>query len=198
MFKNKILPKQLKVWFAGYVKRFYSEDAQYNLNIKMKEEHARRVCSEIVDIGKSLELDKDILCLAEIAALFHDIGRFEQYTRYGTFVDGISEDHAALGVRIINKEGILDGFDSKKRSTILRTITYHNHAELPMNETGKCILLTKLLRDADKIDIWRIVTGYYHKKDGIRNISIELDLPDTPEVSDKYYDRYCSRKNCQN
>lgn len=39
----------------------------------MKEEHTKRVCKEILYIGKQLRLDDNELRLAEIIALFHDI-----------------------------------------------------------------------------------------------------------------------------
>ena len=68
----------LKSWFADYVKTFQSGDAEYQRNIDLKEEHTRRVCTEILDIGKSLALNKENLRLAEVIALFHDVGRFEQ------------------------------------------------------------------------------------------------------------------------
>jgi hypothetical protein len=42
----------------------------------------------------------------------------------------------------------------------------------------------KLLRDADKVDIWRVVTDYYRNAHRERNQTIELNLPDTPEFSD--------------
>jgi hypothetical protein len=47
------------------------------------------------------------------------------------------------------------------------------------------VFFTKLLRDADKIDIWRVVTDYYRQVDGTRNGTIELGLPDGPEISDE-------------
>ena len=42
----------------------------------------------------------------------------------------------------------------------------------------------KLLRDADKVDIWRVVTDYYRDARHERNQTIELNLPDTPSISD--------------
>ena len=51
------------------------------------------------------------MVLAEIMALFHDIGRFEQYKQYRTFSDYRSEDHAALGVKVIKANRILNGFE---------------------------------------------------------------------------------------
>jgi len=64
---------------------------------------------------------------------------------------------------------------------------YHNRAALPQEETETCMFFTKLLRDADKLDIWRVVTEYYTLNMGKRNGAIELDLPDTPGFSDEVY-----------
>lgn len=175
---------ELKEWFSGYVKRYQSVDLEYQQNIDLKEEHTKRVCSEILDIGKSLGLNFADLCLAEVMALFHDIGRFEQYAHYGTFLDFKSEDHAMLGVKVIREEAVLSRFDQSTQDLILRTIAYHNRADLPKDETERCLFFTRLLRDADKLDILRVVTDYYGQKDGLKNGAIELGLPDTPEISD--------------
>jgi hypothetical protein len=40
-----------------------------------------------------------------------------------------------------------------------------------------------LIRDADKIDIWKVVTEYYAVRHLRRNPALELDLPDTPEYN---------------
>ena len=55
-----------------------------------------QVCKEILNIGEQIELNNDELRLSEVIALFHDIGRFEQYAHYKTFVDRKSENHAEL------------------------------------------------------------------------------------------------------
>ncbi|KAF5419859.1 MAG: hypothetical protein C5S45_05860 [Candidatus Methanocomedens sp.] len=41
------------------------------------------------------------------------------------------------------------------------------------------MLYSKLLRDADKLDIWRVVTTYYAQRHKHRNPALELELPDT-------------------
>jgi hypothetical protein len=182
MIDQHILSK-LKQWFAEYAAIFKGGDVDRQLNINLKEEHSLRVCSEIIDVGKSLGLSRDELSLAEAMALFHDVGRFEQYAKYGTFHDRVSEDHAALGVKVLEKQNALDGVDPSTRGLILRVILYHNRAVLPEYESEKCLFFARLLRDADKLDIWRILTDYYLNKDGPRMRSVELDLPDTPEFS---------------
>jgi hypothetical protein len=182
---NQETVSTLRAWFSDYVKTFRSGDQEHDRNIDLKDGHTRRVCAEIKDIGKSLRLNLEDLFLAELTALFHDVGRFEQYARYGTFSDHKSEDHAKLGVKILQKNDVLKGLDPSTRELILKVIAYHNRLAIPEGETEACVFFTKLLRDADKIDIWRVVTDYYRQVDGTRNGTIELGLPDGPEISDE-------------
>jgi HD superfamily phosphohydrolase YqeK len=179
------LLSSLRSWFAEYVKTFRSEDPVIQQNMDMKEHHTRRVCAEIVEIGESLNLTQEDLHLAGVIALLHDVGRFVQYARYGTFLDLRSEDHAQLGIEILREKSVLKGIDHSTRELILCAIAYHNRTELPKGETERCLFFTKLLRDADKLDIWRVVTDYYSKRSETHNEVIELGLPDTPEISDE-------------
>ena len=181
-----ILPG-LKAWFEDYVLRFSSDDPIVQENMDLKREHSLRVCEAIVDIGRSLDLSREDLCMAEAAALLHDIGRFEQYRRYRTFSDYRSEDHAAFGVKIIQANRVLHGLEPALAGIIVRVIGYHNRAELPVGEDEHCLFFLKLLRDADKVDIWRVVTDYYQNAEHDRNQTIELDLPDRPQISDAVY-----------
>jgi len=179
--------KVLKSWFAKYVQTFINGDKECERNIALKADHTKRVCREILQLGEKLELNSHELRLAEIIALFHDIGRFEQYARHKTFVDRLSEDHAELGVKILRRNDVLNGFDDSIKNLIVRTIRYHNRAALPQSETARCLFFTKLLRDADKLDIWNVVIEYYHRNGGHRNDAIELGLPDTPGISEHVY-----------
>jgi len=182
-----------KKWFAVYVKTFRSNDPDYQLNIDLKEKHTRLVCEGIIDIGESLALSEDDLRLAEVTALFHDVGRFEQYARYGSFLDMKTENHALLGVRILQTNHILDAMDEETKKLIFYAISNHNRAYLPDNESERLLFFTKLLRDADKLDIWRVVTEYYHNNNGKRNGALELNLPDTPGISEGVYDDLMKR-----
>lgn len=191
---EKKIVRELKVWFFNYVQRFKQGNENVLQNINIKEEHAKRVCREILTLADKLELNDDEKRLADIIALFHDIGRFEQYARYNTFMDSHSKNHAELGIKLLIKCGALDQFEETTKSLIIRTILYHNRAALPENESETCLLYTKLLRDADKLDIWRVVTSYYHRKNGKHNSAIELDLPNTPGFSDAVYQDLINRK----
>jgi len=135
--------------------------------------------------------------MAEASGLLHDIGRFEQYRRYKTFFDFRSEDHAALGVKVIQTNRVLNGLEPATADMIVRLVGYHNRAALPVGEEKRCLFFLKLLRDADKIDIWRVVTEYYQNAENNRNHSIELDLPDIDQVSDPVYETLMNGKLVQ-
>lgn len=170
----------LEKWFHSYVRSFYSSDPEFQYNIILKEKHTLRVVREIKDIAGSLHINSSQLFLAEVSALFHDIGRFEQYKRYRTFSDFRSEDHALLGVKILKREKILSELDVEKKDLIFRIISYHNKAEVPRSESRECTLLSELLRDADKLDIWNVVIHHYVDKKGADNNALIHGLPDVP------------------
>ena len=183
-----------KDWFNNYVNSFNSDDEVLQQNIDIKKVHTYNVCKAIIDIGKSINLKPNDLYLAETIALFHDIGRFEQYARYRTFVDSKSENHAILGINVLREKEVLKNLKDSTADFILRCILYHNKLELPKNESEKCLLFTKLIRDADKSDIFRVVTEYYTRTTTEKNPAIELDLPDSPEISGKVYNDLMSEK----
>ena len=184
---------EINHWFTEYVRQYIHEGPE-NRNIVLKEEHTYRVRNEIHNIGEQLGLKDDALRLAEVCALLHDVGRFEQYDRYHTFSDRKSENHALLGIRILKKHHVLKKFDPITKALIFRTIEYHNHISLPADEKYPHLLFIKLLRDADKLDIYRVVTDYYCRNDAQKNEAIELDLPDTPGISKKVYQNLISGK----
>jgi len=184
---NEQVVDELKDWFVSYIKSFKYTDIESQQNIDIKQEHTERVIEEILNIGRKLGLNEQELNLAEIIALFHDIGRFEQYDRYRTFSDHKSEDHAELGIKILNQYGVINGLDENLRKIILCSIKYHNRPVLPPEKIKVCLFYSRLIRDADKLDILRVVTDYYHRKNGRRNIALELELPETPGISSEVY-----------
>jgi len=179
---------ELRDWFINYVNTFNDDSKELRQNIGIKREHTEKVIEEITNIGRELGLNDNELNLAEIIALFHDIGRFEQYNHYKTFSDQKSENHAELGIKILKEHNVLGGLDAGVQQLILCSIRYHNRPSLPINETDSCLFYSRLIRDADKLDIWRVVTDYYHRVNGRRNVALELELPDTHGFSKEVYD----------
>jgi len=186
--------KRLKIWFDEYVSGYYTDDSGYNYPFRLKKNHTKRVCENIIMIGKAMDLSDYDLILAETMALFHDMGRFEQYAKYGTFSDIASENHAKLSLRQMATHGVLSENTKDEKRLITKAIAYHNVAALPNAKDKKELFYMRLLRDADKLDIWKVVLDYYHERDNFQNSAIELNLPDDPIWSDKILKSVMNKK----
>lgn len=173
----------LKSWFDRYVKGFYSEVPEIQAAVSFKEKHTGRVCGNIVRIARSLKAPDEDIRLAEAVALLHDVGRFRQYHVYRTFNDRRSENHALLGVKEIEESGVLEELDREEREIITGAVKYHGSFGLPEDMSGRTLLFTKLIRDADKLDILDTFTNYYSRENRDPNPVIESGLPDTPGCS---------------
>jgi len=175
--------RRLKKWFASIVRRSQSTDGDIRVNVRLKAHHTYQVCREARMVGTGIGLGADELYLIEAAALLHDVGRFEQYLRYRTFNDAESTDHAALGLEILRRTEVLASLAQDDAQLIVDAIRSHNRPQLPADLSERGLLFSKILRDADKLDIWKIIVGYYEQREEERNKAIAMGLPDTPGVS---------------
>jgi putative nucleotidyltransferase with HDIG domain len=182
--------ENFRVWFNNYVAGFYGDDEFVNANIKMKEEHTFGTCKEMAHLAEQLNLSENQRRIAEVIALFHDIGRFEQFIRYRTYNDPKSTNHCLLGLEVLRQKKVLEKAEKEERELIEKAIEYHGRKELPGDLDGQCLLFSKLIRDADKIDVLRVVTGYYKEhRDNPGQFVLELEFPDGPEYSNEVVEK---------
>ncbi len=172
-------------WFKEYVKEHNSSDPEVQKNIELKSEHTSRVCRNMERLARSLMLRHEDLLLAEAISLFHDIGRFEQLNNHKTFDDTLSADHAATGLKVLNESGILRALTERERTILRRAIWLHNKREIPEIESRRDdgILFVKLIRDADKLDVLRVVTNHFERRLSKPNRTLDFGLPDETEFS---------------
>lgn len=91
--------------FGNYVAQYNAKDEK----VKLKIDHTYRVAALCEQIAQSISLSSDDVDIAWFSGLLHDVGRFEQLRRFGTFNDAQSIDHAMYGAEILNRvEGILN------------------------------------------------------------------------------------------
>ena len=142
-----------KKTFERYLDQYDREDDK----IKLKIVHTYGVVRCMNQITKKMGLSKEERKLAELIALLHDIGRFEQLKRFGSFEPGLM-DHAAYGAEILFEEGMIREFieDSRYDEIIRMAIEKHSAYKL-IGISDPCALLhAKLIRDADKLDNCRV------------------------------------------
>jgi len=86
------------------------------------------------------------------------------------------------------EEGVLAGLPEREQRTILNAVTLHNVLALPGHLDEEVRFFTRLVRDADKLDIWRVFIEHYRLPAAERSGVIALDLPDTPGYSPQLLD----------
>lgn len=123
-----------------------------NKNIMKKFHHSYRVMEYGMEIANSLNLNEKEKHLVQITCLFHDIARFKQWSEYETYVDDKSFDHGDMGYET-TKELFIDKFNIEEKDAVLKAIKNHNKLKIEDNLNDIELLLAKIVRDADKMDI---------------------------------------------
>ena len=138
--------------FQEYVKHYNPKEEK----IKIKIGHIQRVEKQSEWIATSLGLDEENILLAKLIGLLHDIGRFEQVRRFHTFLDKESVNHAEEGIRVLFEQGLIREFvkDPQYDGIIRKAIENHNKLQIEENLNEKELLHAKIIRDADKVDIY--------------------------------------------
>jgi len=180
--------------FQDYTDSFLesADDSNTKENILLKINHSLRVFKNAENIAKSLNLDSRGVFIAQLAGLFHDIGRFKQFTVYKTFKDNDSLYHGELGETILRNDNLLPDLD-KDIFEIICDTTYNHGLIRIVRENDASLLFSKIVRDADKIDIYKIVAKYYLEP-GPRNIALEYGLEDCPEISSSVIEKFRNKQ----
>ena len=134
--------------FDKYLEQFDREDDK----IKLKVVHTEGVIRCAQDICRRMNLSEEDLRLAELIALLHDIGRFEQVRLYDSFEPGVM-DHAAFGVellfgaqKMIRKFAAEDQWDAIIRQAIAR----HSDFSLENGLSPRELLHARIIRETDR------------------------------------------------
>ena len=142
--------------FLRYVSRFDSSDPK----ISLKVEHTLKVAKLCDDIARSKGLAKPEVDLAWLCGLLHDIGRFEQVSRWNTFRDSPRSDHAALGTKVLaDVDGARIGNvcnDAEWFAIARAAVGLHSVLRLPSELDDRTRMFCEIVRDADKVDIIRV------------------------------------------
>ncbi len=164
----------------------YIQNYDFNIKqIKFKYYHSYEVSKLMKELATKLDFSKEDIRIAELIGLLHDIGRFEQIRKYGNCSDVKSGvDHADESCRYLFDEGhISDFIRSNKYNEIIKdAIKNHNKYEIDKNVKDKSLLFSKMIRDADKIDIYRVLSLEYKQ------------VYDKDKISKKVYDSYKNHK----
>lgn len=164
-------------YFETFASRYLREYPQDML--RLKREHTYKVLANARTITAQERIAGKEGRAALLAALYHDTGRFPQYVRWRTFSDAQSENHGYLGVHVVKKERFLSEEPEPVRKWALTAIALHNRYRLPeLPEPFR--MITHVVRDADKLDIMRIMAQ--HLSQPIPTRDVVLHVKDEPQA----------------
>lgn len=146
--------EKAKVAFKEYLQDY---DSKYG-KIELKIRHTYGVVKASEYITSNLLLDKEDIELAKLIALLHDIGRFEQIKQFDCFIDNKNIEHAELGNEILFEKNLIRKFikDKQYDNIISKAILNHNKLAIENNLNERELLHAKIIRDADKLDNFRV------------------------------------------
>ena len=169
--------------FTEYARGFYSGDVEKDELYRLKDEHSNGVFKNawMIIQGEPALQEPQTARAALLAALYHDIGRFEQLRAYNTFDDASSLNHAVLSAKILADQSFMPGENPQTRRLTRAAIAMHNRAALPasLDPESKLGLIARTLRDADKLDIIRIMQEALRPGSN-SDPAISFNLPEEP------------------
>lgn len=206
---------EYKKYFDDYAARYDHTDGRVALKIV----HTYAVVSVMENLCQKRLLPPHTAGLALLCALFHDIGRFEQLKQYDTFLDHKSVDHASLSCRVLRENHVLDQLSETDREAVLTAIENHNKLRIdptvtaaasscpddaqslgapgPCCSAGEVLELCRLIRDADKCDIFRVF-AIDDMTDVVGASEEEISRETiTPEVMEALRDHVSVDRQCQ-
>lgn len=186
---NTEIYRQCEKWFTEYPHQFEKNDPETLDAFHIKIYHSFQVRDVMEIIGNALNLSEYDLNLAKSIGLYHDVGRFEQFFKYHTFSDRHSIDHADLSAKITISESPLSQIASNEKKVIYTAIKYHNKNSIPIDLPADEMLFTKMIRDADKVDILRLCKPIYEAGEDVPK-KLKLWFPDIPEIGDYAYTEF--------
>lgn len=169
----------VRSWLDSYVGRYIDGDGTLGEVSRLKWEHSRHVAAHCREIAEELGWTPRDAAVGELLGLLHDVGRFSQFAEFGTFADPFSVDHGGRGVEVIRTSGVLDPLPEPDRTRILTAVAVHNRRGIPPGLDDRALPFAKLIRDADKLDIFRVIAGRIEEGDyrGHLRAALHIEQP---------------------
>ena len=183
MITEEIL-KECRLGFEEYFQTLIITAPENQQRVEDIRAHSLRV------VGNSLLLAKIILQtdedkrIAEVSALFHDLGKASMIVQGTESPINIQRDHASVSGKIIQQMEFFKELSTDLQLIILKSIENHNKPKLPKLDNEQQTLFARLLRDADKLDIYDSSYRFLKEKYGIQPL-MTLDLVSNGDVSEK-------------
>ena len=139
------------------------------------------VVDNILILAKSIDLNDNEKDMVNIIGLYHNIGKL--WTILPENADLKNEDHAEASIAYLISNQIFLRLEESMQNIILKVIGNHNKPELSKKDGEAVLFYCKLLRDAVKLENWRMITENLVRKGGKPTFVAEHSLSLKPVVT---------------
>lgn len=175
--------EELGRWFDAYVNEFLDGDERSVSMLELKRKHSVLVAGHCRDIAAGLGWPPEDVIVSEAMGILHDIARFSQFAEYGTFQDAVSINHGERGCEIAAGLELVSGLPPDRRKQLLDGIRHHNARSIPASIDASSLPYLKLIRDADKLDIYRIMSETLASSGLARHLTSALQVEGTDTIT---------------
>lgn len=146
--------QKARISFKNFLNKYRDKN---ELGFDLKVVHTYHVVDNAKAIATNLNLSEEDINLAELIGLLHDIGRFEELTALKRF-DSVGFDHASYGVKMLFEDNMIRNFIEDDSYDEIIKVAIDNHSRLAIQDglNDRCLLHSKIIRDADKLDNFRV------------------------------------------
>lgn len=178
--------------FEQYVRKYDMN----NVNIKSKYFHSLKVMEMCKELASGLgKFDEEEIAVCELIGLFHEIGSFSKSPDF--HIDGEVEDYYDKTIDILfNKKLIREiSSDTKYDNIIKLAIFAYDKEGFPSNISEKEKYMIAIIKDAHKLDSFRLFINYPYIDTRIKSYPSNLVYEDfkryktiSPKMSDNAAD----------
>lgn len=169
-------------WFTAYAVKYcrLAVRSKDPAPLHLKTRHSYAVLAHARTLVQTESFAPEIARACLLSALYHDVARFPQYIRYNTFKDSLSTNHGLWGTRILKKRRRFADELPRVRGLTLAAVALHNRFALPQLLPDDLRCVTDAVRDADKLDILRVIEA--HTAGNAKSSTVMLHVPDDPAI----------------
>jgi len=178
------LLKECRLEFKKYFQSLIIDSPENQNKVEDIRTHSLRVVNNSLLIAKVVSQTDEDRRIGEVIALFHDLGRASLIVQGTESPTNIQRDHASLSAKLIQQMDFYPKISTDIQLILLKSIEGHNKLKLPKLDNEQQTLFARLLRDADKLDIFESSYRFFKEKMGIQPI-MTFDLVNSTEVSEK-------------
>ena len=178
-----LLLKECHLVFEEYFQSLIIDSPDNQRQFEEIRAHSLRVVTNSQLLAKVLLQTEEEKRIATVNALFHDLGKATLISKNIEAMN-VQRDHATVSTKIIQQSEFYQGLSAEVQLIILKSVENHNKLKLPKLDSEQQTLFARLLRDADKLDIYDSSYRFFKEKYGIQP-NVTADLTNSTEVSEK-------------